>query len=174
LDKSKSGGRREDEEEIDLTNQDEVAKLRKEFLGEPPDTRFDEARKHNAQVMQAILHSLDVKINSRWILGKDKDFFKLFRYILVQQKEMADIISSTNESISIWAYSIKQTLFNLFLEIELTRGLTEKNIGTVKSRMDKILESPVVKQLESIMHDNEEALKKLDKTRQQILDDTIV
>ena len=161
-------GKRESQEEIDLTSKEEVEKLRKEFVGERP--KFDETRKNNEQIAQSIFQSLDKSINSRWSLKKDKNYLKWLRYIIAEQKKMADVLTSLSE----FAYDLQNTLFYVLVEIELTKGLTTKDIGTMKSRMDKILENPAVKQLAKILKDNEEALKKLDENRQQILRDTIV
>lgn len=170
MDTGKGSGKRESQEEIDLTNKEEIEKLRKEFVGEPSELSFDEARKHNEQVAQSIFQSLDKRINSHWTSRKDKDYLKLFRYTIAEHKKMTDVVMNLAE----WAFDFKQALFGVFLEIELTKGLAQKDIGTIKSRMDALLESPAVKQLEKIINDNEEAFKKLDRTRQEILRDSIV
>lgn len=170
MDTDKGKRKRENQEEIDLTNPTEVEKLRKEFVGDLSSGSFDEARRYNEEVAQSLFQTFDKQIKSRWLSRKDKDYLKLFRWIFTEQKKMADVLTNLSE----WAYGFKNMLFSVFVEIELTKGLTQKDIGTIKSRMDKILESPAVKQLEKILADNEEALNKLDKTRQEIVRDSVV
>jgi hypothetical protein len=175
LDTGKDDGKREDKEEIDLTNKEEVEKFRREFIGEPPKKEvYDKGRKHNEEVFQTLLNALNKSINSRWVLPKDKSYLKFFRFIIGEQKRNADVIATMSEDLSDWAYNLKQTIFNVVWEIELTKGLTQRDLGTVKQRMEKILESPAVKQLEKILSDNAEALNKRDETRQKILRDSVV
>jgi hypothetical protein len=152
-----------------------VERVRKEIVGEPPNKdEFERARRNNEQFAQSFLGSLDKSIRSWWILPRDKGYLKMFRFLIQEQRRLADSMTSMSETIMEWDYRLRNSLFYITLEIQLTKGLTAKNIGTLKSRMDKILDNPSVKQLEKIMHDNEEALRKLDKNRQQVLRDSLV
>ena len=170
LDTEEGSRNRKDEEEIDLTDPKAVEKLRKEFVGELSSASFDEARRHNEEVMQGLSQGFDKQIKSRWVLRKDKDYLRLFRWLFVEQKKMADILMNLSE----YAFDIKNMLFSVFVEIELMKGLTQKDIGTIKSRMDKILESPAVRELEKVLADNEEALTKLSEAGEKFLGDTVV
>lgn len=175
MDSDKTDGKRKNQEEIDLTNKEEAEKFRREFVGEPPKKEvYDEVRKYNEEVFQTLLNALDKDINSRWVLPKDKSYLKFFRFIIGEQKKNADVITNMSEDLSKWAYNLKQTIFSIILEIELTKGLTQRDLGTVKERMEKILESPAVQQLQKILSDNAEALNKRDETRERILRDTVV
>lgn len=170
MDTEEGSRNRKDEEEIDLTDPEEVEKLRKEFVGELSSASFDEARRHNEEVMQALSQAFDKQIKSRWVFRKDKDYLKLFRWLFAEHKKMADILMNLSE----YAFGIKNMLFSVLVEIEIMKGLTQKDIGTIKSRMDSILESPAVKELEKVLADNEEALKKLSEAGQKFWGDTVV
>ena len=170
MDTSQSDRRQESEKVIPPSIQEQLKQIRTQFVGDDPHEEIDKARKHNTQITQSILESLNKGIDSRWTLRKEKEYLKLLRWIVVSQNQTGEFLLYLAEA----NHHLKEALFDILTDLEFTRGLNQKDMETIKSKMDGIFENPAVKTLTNILQDSEEALKKLDKNRKQVLGDSVV
>ena len=78
---------------------EEVARLEKEVYGESFNVDFEQMRLLTRAQREFTLSFLDKVINSRWTRGDKKDYFKLFRALVVEDgKNKDNIIKSAGNS----------------------------------------------------------------------------
>lgn len=148
---------------------EEVKKLERQLYGESPVLDFAKAR----QLMQAstkeTLEELDGVINSRWTWGNQKAYLKMFQAIIKLNAQSSESIVNLFELLN----DYRQAILLIAVDLE---NLKEKlkDVDAIKANTAKILQSPAVRQITQILQDSEDALKKLDKTRQDILRDSVV
>lgn len=146
-----------------------MKKLERQLYGESPDFDFAKVRQRMQATTQKALEELDRGINSRWIRGDRKAYFKMFQAMIKQDAQSSENIVNLFELLN----DYRQVILLIAVDLE---NLKEKlkDVDAIKVNTTEILQSPAVRQITQILQDSEDALKKLDKTRQDILRDSVV
>ena len=125
---------------------------------------------------QNTLATFDKLIKSRWIWGDKKKYLRIFRAIIAENAVRDQALFNLFRIVNIQNRLDSRLLNELVRIAKIVDGLkgTPKEIQDLKSKTNELMNSPEVRLIGKILHDNEEALMKLDKTRQEILRDSIV
>jgi hypothetical protein len=125
---------------------EEVARLEKEVYGESFNVDFEQMRLLTRAQREFTLKFLDKVINSRWTRSDKKDYFKLFRAIVVEDGKNKDNIINLLEIVN----SHRMVLLLLNKEISATKNVA-KDVDGLKSKIDEILNSPAMREIGKIL-----------------------
>ncbi len=143
---------------------EEVAKLEKQLYGESFNVDFEQMRLLTRAQRDFTLSFLDKVINSRWARGDKKDYFKLFRAIVVEDGKNKDNIINLLEIVN----SHRMVLLLLNKEISATKNVA-KDVDGLKSKIDEILNSPAVREIGKILQNMQKAIEQRDTVEKEYL-----
>lgn len=159
-----------DREEERKQLKEEVEELEKQAKsGKPVAVDYERMREIMRQVTKQTLEPLDKEINSSWTRGDKKAYLITFRSLITENTQSSISIIYLFEFIE----ELRNAILELSREIEGFRGKT-KEIENIKARMETILDSPAVQEVNKAIENMKSVAEKKDKNRQQILRDTVV
>ena len=159
-----------DRKEDERKSQEEVADLKKQVMKNDSEVDYDKLREAHRQITQKTLDSFDNLIKSWWIWGDTKFTLQMSRAIVADHAKTRDGVIYLLE----YCDDLRKAVLLLYDAVNKLGGATQKEVATVKSRLNAILENPAVKELGKVLTDTEELMAKKDKNRRQILRDSIV
>jgi len=143
---------------------EEVARLEKEVYGESFNVDFEQMRLLTRAQREFTLSFLDKVINSRWTRGDKKDYFKLFRALVVEDGKNKDNIINLLEIVN----SHRMVLLLLNKEMSATKNVA-KDVDGLKSKIDEILNSPAVREIGKILENMQKAIEQRNTVEKEYL-----
>jgi hypothetical protein len=138
---------------------------------------WDDARNFARVLNEIAMQTFDEALASRWVWGDKKGYMQMFRGIY--SMAMATVESHLNlcEQIE----NLNKAVIDLSDKMGKNQVLTNEQKQTLdnikeslQERMNKILDSPAVKLANQMIQESESARKRLDKTRQDVIHDSVV
>jgi hypothetical protein len=125
----------------------EIAEQKQEPKVEPFDVNYEELRQALQVSTNKTVEQLDTLINSSSKKSNKRAYFEFFRALVVDSARSSESLLYLFE----YVVDLRASILLLSLEVESAKGKTAKEVRTIKSKVNTLLNSPAMVEIGKVL-----------------------